>query len=167
MKKTQSAALIFVILVVAAVAIGKSTGTARDDTPTATVESAIPELDIEKRDDIPAAAEVTEPADNTPADTGETARALPKLIDLGSTTCHACVMLKPILAEVERELAGKIEIEIIDVMQNYAAADRYGIRLIPTLIFVDDEGYEVRRQEGPMEKDEIIAQFKKMGVEVD
>jgi len=94
------------------------------------------------------------------------ASALPRLVELGSTTCMACKEMKPILEALKQELKGKLSVEIIDINETPEAADQYHIQLIPTQIFFDAQGNEVYRHEGFMPKEEILAQLQKMGVPV-
>lgn len=92
--------------------------------------------------------------------------ALPRLVELGSTTCMACKEMKPILEALQQELKGKLIVEIIDIYEHPEAADKYQIQLIPTQIFFDAQGKEIYRHEGFMPKEEILAQLQKMGVPV-
>ena len=102
------------------------------------------------------------PAAETPA--AEAGAALPRLVDLGSTTCIPCKEMAPILEELKAEYAGKLDVEFINVNEDTEAANRYGIMVIPTQIFFNSEGEEVYRHEGFMPKADIVAQFEKMGV---
>jgi thioredoxin 1 len=104
-----------------------------------------------------------------PAETvadGAVAPGLPRLVDLGSTTCTACKQMAPILEELRTELRGKVRVEFIDVNENVEAVNEYNIQVIPTQIFIDAEGQEVLRHEGFFAKADILAQLQKMGVRV-
>jgi thiol-disulfide isomerase/thioredoxin len=57
---------------------------------------------------------------------------LPKLLDLGAGKCVPCRMMAPILEEIKKEYAGKMNVEFIDVWVNPDAAKPYGIEVIPT-----------------------------------
>ncbi|HRT43300.1 MAG TPA: thioredoxin family protein, partial [Phycisphaerae bacterium] len=70
----------------------------------------------------------------------------------------------PILEELKKEYAGRVEVEYIDVWKNKAAAEPYKIRIIPTQIFYDREGKEVWRHEGFLPKADFIAKFAELGV---
>jgi len=94
-----------------------------------------------------------------------TKSALPRLVDLGSTTCIPCKEMAPILEELKAEFKGKVSVEFIDVNENVAAADAYKINVIPTQVFLDKDGQEVFRHEGFFPKADILAQFEKMGVQ--
>jgi thioredoxin 1 len=92
--------------------------------------------------------------------------ALPRLVDLGAGKCIPCKMMAPILEELKKEYAGILIVEFIDVWKNPEAGEEYGIRLIPTQIFYDSSGKELFRHEGFFAKEDILAKWKKLGVEL-
>ena len=110
------------------------------------------------------AAPEAPPVPTAPAATPGT--SLPRLVDLGSTTCIPCKEMAPILEELKTEYAGRVDVEFIDVNVDVAAADKYGINVIPTQVFIDRDGKEVFRHEGFYPKADILAQFEKMGVPI-
>jgi len=95
-----------------------------------------------------------------------TAQAIPKLLDLGATKCIPCIKMSPILEELKKEYAGKLEVEFIDVWQSADAGTQYGIRLIPTQIFFDATGKELFRHEGFFGKEDILGKWKELGVDL-
>ena len=99
-------------------------------------------------------------------DVGQT-KALPRLIDLGADKCIPCKMMAPILEELKKEYTGRLEVEFVDVWKNSAEAERYGIKLIPTQIFFDASGKERFRHEGFMSKEDILAKWKELGIELE
>ncbi|ACB77333.1 thioredoxin family protein [Opitutus terrae] len=101
-------------------------------------------------------AEETKPAPAPPA--------LPRLLDLGAGKCIPCKRMKPILAELTREYADQFTVVFIDVWEDNAAAEPYGIRLIPTQIFYAADGQELFRHEGFYGKKEILAKWRELGV---
>ena len=94
------------------------------------------------------------------------APVLPRLVDLGAGKCIPCKRMKPILAELTQEYAGQFEVVFIDVWENRAAGEPYGIRLIPTQIFLAADGKELARHEGFMAKKDILAKWRELGVEL-
>lgn len=88
---------------------------------------------------------------------------LPLLVDVGADNCIACKMMTPILEELRREFAGRLEVVFVDVWQNRAAAGQYGITVIPTQIFYDGQGEELFRHEGFFSKDDILAVWREHG----
>ena len=95
------------------------------------------------------------------------AAGLPRLVDLGSTTCKPCKMMMPILEELRAEYAGRLQVEFIDVKENPAAAKPSNIQLIPTQIFFDASGRERWRHQGFIAKDAMLAQWKELGVNLE
>jgi thioredoxin 1 len=94
------------------------------------------------------------------------AAGLPQLVDLGSVSCIPCKMMAPILEELKQEYAGRLQVDFIDVWENPDAGNRYGIRLIPTQIFLAPDGKELWRHEGFLGKEEILAKWKELGVDL-
>ncbi len=93
-------------------------------------------------------------------------KPLPKLIDLGAGKCIPCKMMAPILEQLRTNYAGTLEVEFIDVWQNPDAGKRYGIKMIPTQIFYDASGKELFRHVGFFAKDDILAKWKELGVDL-
>jgi thioredoxin 1 len=94
------------------------------------------------------------------------ARALPRLLDLGSTECIPCKTMAPILEELRKTYAGKLDVEFIDVWADTKAGEQYGINLIPTQIFYDASGKELFRHEGFFGREDILAKWKELGVDL-
>jgi thioredoxin 1 len=96
--------------------------------------------------------------------TSTSATPLPRLVDLGSTTCIPCKMMAPILEELKKEYAGRMQVEFINVYENPDAAKPFGIKLIPTQVFIDANGKELWRHEGFISKQDILAKWQELGV---
>ncbi len=99
---------------------------------------------------------------------GDTAGPVPMpgmvtMLELGADKCIPCKMMAPIIAELKTEYAGIATIAFIDVWKNPDAAKKYGIRAIPTQIFFDQDGREVERHTGFMDKVRIVDMFTKLG----
>ena len=92
--------------------------------------------------------------------------ALPRLVDLGASKCIPCKLMAPILEELKKEYAGRLEVEFIDVWENPDMAKEYGIKIIPTQIFSDASGKELSRHEGFMSKEDILGKWKELGVDL-
>lgn len=90
----------------------------------------------------------------------------PRLLDLGSVTCIPCKMMAPILEELKTEQAGKMDVEFIDVWQDASAGKKYDVELIPTQIFFDASGKELFRHQGFFAKEDILAKWKELGVDL-
>lgn len=91
---------------------------------------------------------------------------LPRLVDLGAGKCIPCKQMKPILAELTRDYADQFTVVFIDVWEDRAAGEPYGIRMIPTQIFYGADGKELARHEGFMAKKDILAKWRELGVAV-
>jgi thioredoxin 1 len=96
-----------------------------------------------------------------------TPASLPRLVDLGADKCIPCKMMAPILEELETSFAGKLKVEFIDVWKNPDAGQKYGVRVIPTQIFYDADGVERFRHEGYFAREDILAKWKTLGVELE
>ena len=108
---------------------------------------------------IPVAEAAVEKSDQAQA-------SLPRLLDLGADKCIPCKMMAPLLEELKEEYAGKLQVDFIDVWKNPEAARQYGVRVIPTQIFYDVDGNELQRHQGFIAKEDILAVFKKKGIEI-
>ena len=75
-------------------------------------------------------------------------------------------MMAPILDELKTAYAGQFDVEFIDVWKNPDAGKPYGIRSIPTQIFIDAGGKELFRHEGFFPKEDILAKWQELGVEL-
>lgn len=98
-----------------------------------------------------------------PAD-GPPAKPLPTLLEVGSTTCIPCRMMVPILAELRKEYAGQLRVEVADFYADEAIAERHHVRVLPTQIFLDAAGKVIFRHEGFFPKEDILAKWKELGV---
>jgi len=112
-----------------------------------------------------ATAQTNLPATNAPA-TIPARQPLPKLLDLGANKCIPCKAMAPILEELKQKYAGKLEVEFIDVWKNPDAGKPYKIQMIPTQIFFDASGKELFRHTGFYGKDDILAKWKELGVDL-
>lgn len=94
------------------------------------------------------------------------ARRLPRLLDLGSDSCIPCKMMVPVLNGLRKDYKGKLTVEFIDVWKQTSAKDKYKIKVIPTQIFYDSKGKELSRHEGYLPREDILAEFKKLGIKL-
>ena len=75
-----------------------------------------------------------------------------KILYFSAAWCGPCRTLGPIMDSV----AGEVAWEKVDVDQNQELSMKYGIRNIPTLVLVDNNGNELNRSTGVMQKQQII-----------
>lgn len=88
-------------------------------------------------------------------------------IELGSVNCVPCKMMQPIMDEIREEYPQQVEVIFYDVWtpEERQYADEYGIRVIPTQVFLDAEGNEYFRHEGFLPKEQLVEILKQKGVE--
>ncbi len=92
--------------------------------------------------------------------------AIINLFELGSSTCVPCKQMKSVLEAIDKKYGEQINIIFIDVNKEKNAANDFGIRLIPTQIFQDNEGNELHRHEGFYPEEEIDKVLKEYGLEI-
>lgn len=61
---------------------------------------------------------------------------LPLVIDFSATWCGPCKRIAPIMAELAEEYDGKVIIGTCDVDDNDELTIKYGIRNVPTVLFI-------------------------------
>lgn len=87
-------------------------------------------------------------------------------IELGSTRCIPCQKMQPIMKSIEEKYGTQVKVEFHDVWtpQGQPFGDKYGIRAIPTQVFLDENGKEFFRHEGYFPEEELIEVLKTKGV---
>ena len=115
---------------------------------------------------VAAAPDITASPQPTVTPAANANAKLPKLLDLGSTTCVPCKAMAPILEELKKEYAGRMNVEFIDVWQDEAVGKQYNVDTIPTQIFFDAEGKELFRHTGFFGKEDILAKWRELGADV-
>jgi thioredoxin len=81
----------------------------------------------------------------------------PVLVDFWAKWCTPCRLIGPLVAESAKTYAGRLKVVQLDVDENPAAASRYRVRSIPTLMLFKD-GAPVATQVGALSKGQL-AQF--------
>lgn len=85
-------------------------------------------------------------------------------VELGSVNCIPCRQMQPVMRSIEDKFKGRVKVVFHDVWKDKAPAQKYGIQLIPTQVFLDKDGREFFRHEGFFAEDEIIKLFETRGV---
>jgi thioredoxin 1 len=78
----------------------------------------------------------------------------PVLLDFFADWCGPCKRQGPILEDLKQKMGDKVEIRKIDVDQNMELANKYGIRVVPTLI-IEKDGKVIRTLEGVTSADSL------------
>jgi len=92
--------------------------------------------------------------------------ASPRLVELGTAACIPCALMRPGLDELKSEYAGRLEIEVIDTLWNPQAKTRYNAPFCATQIYIATSGKELYRHVGYSSKSDILATWKKLGVDL-
>jgi thioredoxin 1 len=80
----------------------------------------------------------------------------PVLVDYWAEWCGPCKMIAPILDEVSRDYADKLNVAKVNVDENQEIASKYGIRGIPTLMLFRN-GAVVATKVGALSKSQLTA----------
>lgn len=84
----------------------------------------------------------------------------PVLVDFWASWCGPCKVQGPIIEELAKEMGEKVSIGSLEVDENPATAQQYGIMSIPTLAIFKG-GKEVWRVAGLQQKQAIIEELKR------
>jgi len=87
-------------------------------------------------------------------------------IELGSVNCIPCKKMQPIMKSIEEKYGEQIKVIFYDVWKDDTKAREYGIRLIPTQVFLDKNGKEFFRHEGFYPESEIDKLLQSKGLKV-
>ncbi len=89
----------------------------------------------------------------------------PTVIDVGARTCIPCKKMAPILESLANTYRGQASVLFVDLHADEATAKTLRIQMIPTQIFFDSQGHEVKRHIGAMDEPAILTELKALGVE--
>jgi thioredoxin 1 len=100
-------------------------------------------------------------------DKSDTLKPMITFVELGSVNCIPCKMMQPVMKAIEEKYNEQINVVFYDVWKPEQSkyAQIYGIRLIPTQVFLDKEGNEIYRHEGFFPEAEIDQFLKQQGLQ--
>jgi thioredoxin 1 len=78
-------------------------------------------------------------------------------IELGADKCVPCKEMQPVMKAIEQSFGDQVEVVFYDVWKDPAPADEYGVQMIPTQVFLDENGEEFHRHVGFYPQAEIEA----------
>lgn len=86
------------------------------------------------------------------------------MLELGSVGCIPCEQMKPVMEKLRTNYKGKLEVIFVDVRKDRDISWRFGVTVIPTQVFLDQNGKEFHRHWGFYEYEEIVPVLKKAGI---
>lgn len=87
-------------------------------------------------------------------------------IELGSVNCIPCKKMQPVMKAIETNYGQQVKVIFYDVWKKEQKqyAQKYGVKIIPTQIFIDEKGKEFFRHEGFYAETEIDKLLKSRGL---
>ena len=99
-----------------------------------------------------------------------TSEVKPKVtfIELGSVNCIPCKQMQPVMKAIEKNYGEQVKVIFYDVWtpEQKKYASQYKIKLIPTQVFLDENGKEFFRHEGFYPEKEIDKLLQGRGLKV-
>lgn len=91
---------------------------------------------------------------------------LPTVITFTSSMCMDCQKIKSVLAEIEPNYSQKVNFEYVQALDKSKkvkdSIKKYGVVLVPTMIFIDKNGKQLNKIEGFLEKEKLEAEIEEL-----
>ena len=102
------------------------------------------------------------------ADASQKQKSKVTFVELGSVNCIPCKKMQPVMKAIEEKYGEQISVVFYDVWKEEQKkyAGQYKIKLIPTQVFLDENGKEFFRHEGFFAESEIDKILAKRGLRV-
>ncbi len=85
-------------------------------------------------------------------------------LEIGSVNCIPCKKMQPIIKNIARKYGSQIKVIFHNVREDEEVAEKYGVDVIPTQIFLDAKGKEIHRHIGYYPEKDIDKFLKKRGL---
>jgi thioredoxin 1 len=79
----------------------------------------------------------------------------PAIVDFYADWCGPCKMVAPIMEELSKDFEGKLDVYKIDTEKEQELASVFGIRSIPSILFIPMEG-QPQMATGALPKDAMV-----------
>ncbi len=90
----------------------------------------------------------------------------PCVIDFYADWCAPCRLVSPVLEDLAKEYAGKLDIYKVDTEEEFELASVFGIRNIPSILFVPLSG-QPQMAMGALPKETFMEAFRDvLGIEI-
>lgn len=77
-----------------------------------------------------------------------------KVLKFYASWCAPCKGLAMIVEGVKDQI--DTEVEDVNIEENIELAQKYGVRSVPTLVLVDDDGKEIKKKTGMMNEEQFL-----------
>lgn len=112
--------------------------------------------------------DVTGAGSTSPNPSRRTAAPIVTFIELGSVECVPCKAMQPVMEEVRQRYGDQVDVVFHDVWtkEGEPAGQAFGIKLIPTQVFLDKDGKEYFRHEGFFPAEDLFKVLAQGGVKL-